>query len=238
MPKYCKKKYEGMAADEQTAAIHSELLKTGLHDGMARRAQKVKEFILSGLPIRIDDVFEGFSTPQSIPETDKIEIIKLMLAHKTAQFNAWAARSTGSALESNISKSSESTARARHKEGKKGYLRVAGKTSVFDFVLHNAVATGEVNFLKFLVTELPEAFRPSPEAIGIAIESEVREMQTYPSEQSLRAIEYLTKETPANSKPEPFWLNRAKELCEQKISYSWFSEEEKNRLTRLTALLG
>lgn len=136
----------------------------------------------------MDDVFDGFSIPRLISEADKIEIIKLMLRHKAAQFNEWARYRTGRDIESNISAFDEGTARSFHKEGGKGYLRVAGKTSVFDFVLHNAIATGEVNFLKFLIIELPEPCRPSSEAIGIAIEFEVRGMQTCPSEQCLQAI--------------------------------------------------
>lgn len=228
-------KYKEMTAAQQTLAIHSELVRT---DGN-QRAQKVKGFIVSGLPIRMDDAFYGFGIPYLISEVDKIEIIKLMLEYNIAQFNEWASHRTGREIESNISGAlDERTVRALHAEGKKGYLRIAGKTSVFDFVLDNAIATVEVNFLKFLVTELPEAFHLSPEAIGIAIESRVAGFHACPSEQSLRAIEYLTREVPANSKPELYWLNKAKEHCKKKITNSWFSKEEKDRITRLVAILG
>lgn len=228
-------KYAKKPDTERTAAIHSELLSTDI----SQRTQKIKGFILSGLPIRMDDVFEGFSIPNLISETDKIELIKLMLKHKAAQFNEWAGHRTGRDIESNISAFDEGTARSVHKEGGKGFLRVvAGKTSVFDFVLCNAIATGEVIFLRFLVAELPEAYRPSSEAIGVAIEFEVRGW-TCPSEQCLKAIKYLTgPEIPASSKPEPYWLSKAKEHCRQKATNSWFSSEQKAILTNLDAILG
>ncbi len=226
--------YAKIPDTERTAAIHSELLSTD----RSQRTPKVIGFIASGLPIRMDDVFYGFNDFHFISEADKIEIIKLILQHKAAEFDEWARHRTGRDIESNISDFGEETARAFHKEGKGGMLRVAGKTSVFDFVLDSVIGTGEVEFLKFLVAELPEAYRPSSEAIGRAIWYNVKG-RNCPSEQLLKAIKYLTgPEIPVSSKPEPYWLSKAKESCRQKATYSWFSSEQKAMVTKLDAILG
>jgi transposase len=230
--KFSSGKYAEMSAAEQASAIHTELLKT---TDISAKSEKIKGFIVSGLSMEMYEIFD-YLLSRLISEEDKIEATRLWLAYRDDQaFKKWVNNRNGKEIKTCLYAPFDDSVIGACSADQ---LRVGGKSSEFDYILIEAVLRGNLNFVKLLLEEIPEVYRPSPEIIGKAIYS----LAFYaPSTEALNVVKYLIRaDAPMQVKPEPFWLNRAKQVCAEKLDRAKRLEWQQtvNALAEFARVLG
>ncbi len=226
------KKYAPMDAQKQAAAIHSELIVTPNR----QKGEKIKGVILSGLPIRIDDIFCNLTSHHVISEEDKIEIIRLVIEHKLAKLMA---KNKNCTIKTYMESPFNDQAAINLENNKtyaeyiKKYCKTATQKekvairnergSIFDDTLFTALELGQKKLIEFLLTAgIPEDLRPSVEGVGKAIYRYVCLTSHTLSAESLAIVKYLVGQNiPEQSKPEPFWVKKSQAECEMKAKDQW-----------------